>query len=59
MVYGGAEMSYQVSELRSGCELLVATPGRLADMMGRGIVSLQHVKYEGPALTLALRLARS
>ena len=44
-MYGGAEMATQIEEVRSGCEVLVATPGRLADMMGRGIVSLRHVKY--------------
>jgi superfamily II DNA/RNA helicase len=46
-VYGGADMSSQIEEVRLGCQLLVATPGRLADMLGRGILALRHVRYVG------------
>ncbi|KAA3675323.1 ATP-dependent RNA helicase DDX3X, partial [Paragonimus westermani] len=36
VVYGGASIIAQVRELQNGCNLLVATPGRLVDMISRG-----------------------
>ena len=46
VVYGGAPTREQISELRKGCDLLVATPGRLMDFMSRGhLLSLTRVKY--------------
>ncbi len=35
-VYGGAPMFSQRQELQRGCDVLVATPGRLIDIMERG-----------------------
>ena len=39
-MYGGADIGGQLRELEKGCHLLVATPGRLVDMMERGRVGL-------------------
>ncbi|RKO85199.1 P-loop containing nucleoside triphosphate hydrolase protein, partial [Blyttiomyces helicus] len=43
--YGGQPMGEQLREIERGCELLVATPGRLVDMLERGRISLASVKY--------------
>ncbi|KAI8804780.1 P-loop containing nucleoside triphosphate hydrolase protein, partial [Cladochytrium replicatum] len=45
VVYGGQPMIDQIKDLERGCELLVATPGRLVDLIERGRVSLSMVKY--------------
>lgn len=45
VVYGGADHYHQVNDLERGCQLLVATPGRLLDMINRGVVSLEFIKY--------------
>ncbi len=42
-VYGGVSMGRQIQDLESGVEILVATPGRLIDLMERGHVSLRDV----------------
>ncbi len=42
-VYGGAPISTQASKVREGVHILVATPGRLIDLMERKIVRLDHV----------------
>jgi len=44
VVYGGADIDTQLHEINQGCELLVATPGRLMDMMERNKVGLSRVK---------------
>lgn len=45
VVYGGAPIGDQLHALERGCDLLVATPGRLVDLLERGRVSLSQVKY--------------
>ncbi|KAK7077178.1 ATP-dependent RNA helicase ddx3x [Halocaridina rubra] len=45
VVYGGADVVAQMRDLSRGCHLLVATPGRLADMIDRGKVGLDYVKF--------------
>jgi superfamily II DNA/RNA helicase len=44
-VYGGASMEAQKSALSAGCEIVVATPGRLIDLVGRGDIDLSSVKF--------------
>ena len=44
VVYGGAPMDPQIKELRRGLDVLVATPGRLIDLMRRGAVALEGVR---------------
>jgi superfamily II DNA/RNA helicase len=43
-VYGGAEIDRQVSKLRRGVDLVIATPGRLIDLGDRGEVSVQDLE---------------
>lgn len=45
VVYGGADPVQQMRDLDRGCHVLVATPGRLLDMVERGKVSLEMVRY--------------
>ena len=42
---GGANMRMQLSELRRGAAVLIATPGRLLDLMERGAVTLSGVEF--------------
>jgi ATP-dependent RNA helicase DDX3X len=42
-VYGGNDLRMQLQELSTGCDLIVATPGRLNDLVERGCVSLSQV----------------
>ncbi|CCD24975.1 DEAD-box ATP-dependent RNA helicase DED1 NDAI_0E01590 [Naumovozyma dairenensis CBS 421] len=45
VAYGGAPIGNQMREMDRGCDLLVATPGRLSDLIDRGKISLSNVKY--------------
>lgn len=45
VVYGGTNIQLQQRELDRGADLLVATPGRLVDLVERGRVRLEGVKY--------------
>ncbi|KAI9329580.1 P-loop containing nucleoside triphosphate hydrolase protein [Zopfochytrium polystomum] len=45
VVYGGTPMGEQRRDIDRGCELLVATPGRLVDLMERGVISLSSIRY--------------
>lgn len=42
-VYGGASIVTQIHALKHGAQIIVATPGRLIDLMNRGIAKLDHV----------------
>lgn len=42
-VYGGASIETQIHELRHGAQIIVATPGRLIDLMHRGKAKLDNV----------------
>lgn len=44
-VYGGTDIGRQIRELERGCDILVATPGRLEDLIERGRVSLGRIRY--------------
>ena len=44
-VYGGAPKHEQKALLRAGCQVLVATPGRLIDFMQEGVVDLSKVSF--------------
>ena len=43
-VYGGASISFQVNELRRGAQIVVATPGRLLDIIQRGAIDLGQIR---------------
>ncbi|KAI1923765.1 DEAD-box ATP-dependent RNA helicase [Ophidiomyces ophidiicola] len=45
VVYGGADIGGQLRQVERGCDLLVATPGRLVDLIERGRISLCNIKY--------------
>jgi len=44
-VYGGASISMQIRDLKRGVQIVVATPGRLIDLIERKAIDLQKVKY--------------
>ena len=43
-VYGGASIEQQIRALRKGVQVVVATPGRLIDLMKRGVAKLDDVQ---------------
>jgi ATP-dependent RNA helicase RhlE len=45
VIYGGVSQKPQVSALLGGIDILVATPGRLLDLMNQKYVYLNHVEY--------------
>jgi ATP-dependent RNA helicase DDX3X len=45
VVYGGVDIGEQLRSLERGCHLLVATPGRLCDLLQRGRVGLECVRF--------------
>ncbi|XP_076923283.1 DEAD-box ATP-dependent RNA helicase 37-like [Bidens hawaiensis] len=45
VAYGGAPINQQLRELERGVDILVATPGRLVDLLERARVSLQYIRY--------------
>lgn len=45
VIFGGVSQHKQVEELRAGTDILIATPGRLKDLLNQGFVSLKQIKY--------------
>jgi len=45
VIFGGVKQASQVSTLRKGVDVLVATPGRLLDLMNQGIISLRDIEF--------------
>jgi len=45
VIFGGVNQGPQTTALRKGVDVLVATPGRLLDLMDQGYISLKDVKY--------------
>jgi ATP-dependent RNA helicase DeaD len=44
-VYGGASISEQIRKVKKGAQIIVATPGRLIDLIDRKAISLSTIKY--------------
>ena len=44
-VYGGAPIEKQIARLTKGVDLVVATPGRMIDLLDRGVVSVGAVRH--------------
>ena len=44
VIYGGVSQFHQTRELRRGVDILIATPGRLLDLVAQRFVNLQHIK---------------
>lgn len=45
VIFGGVNQNPQVNKLRQGIDILVATPGRLLDLIGQGFITLSHIEY--------------
>lgn len=45
VIFGGVKQRAQTDALRRGVDVLVATPGRLLDLISQGHISLQDIKY--------------
>ena len=45
VIFGGVNQNPQVKALQKGIDLLVATPGRLLDLIGQGHIDLGHVEF--------------
>ena len=45
VIFGGVKQGRQVEKLKRGVDILVATPGRLLDLISQDIITLDHVKY--------------
>lgn len=44
-VYGGASIEEQARSLKKGAQIIVATPGRMQDMIRRNFVDISHINY--------------
>ena len=44
-VYGGASITEQAKEVKRGAQIIVATPGRMQDMINRGLVNIKNISY--------------
>ena len=44
-VYGGSSISQQIRDIRRGIQVVVATPGRLIDLIERKAINLEEIKY--------------
>ena len=44
-IYGGASISEQAKKIKRGAQIIVATPGRLKDMIKRKMVSISSIEY--------------
>ena len=44
VIFGGVSQGPQTLKLKHGVDILIATPGRLLDLMNQGFVNLHHVK---------------
>ncbi|MFL5773471.1 MAG: DEAD/DEAH box helicase [Flavisolibacter sp.] len=44
-VYGGSSISQQIRDIRRGIQIVVATPGRLIDLIERKAINLEEIKY--------------
>jgi ATP-dependent RNA helicase RhlE len=45
VIFGGVKQEAQTNELAKGVEILIATPGRLLDLIGQGFISLKDISY--------------
>ena len=44
-VYGGSPYGPQIAALREGAQVVVGTPGRVIDLIEKGALVLDHVRY--------------
>jgi ATP-dependent RNA helicase DeaD len=44
-IYGGASIEGQIRDVKKGPQIIVGTPGRMVDMIERGVVNLTTIQY--------------
>ena len=44
-IYGGASISEQARQIKKGAQIIVATPGRMKDMIGRNMIDISKIEY--------------
>jgi len=44
-IYGGASIVEQSKQIKRGAQIIVATPGRMKDMIGRGMIDISKIDY--------------
>lgn len=44
-IYGGASITDQAKQIKRGSQIIVATPGRMKDMIGRGLIDISKIEY--------------
>ncbi len=44
-VYGGADIRSQIRQLNEGCHVVVGTPGRVLDLINRGVLKLSKIRW--------------
>lgn len=45
VIFGGVSQNPQIAALKQGIDILIATPGRLLDLINQGQISLQQIEY--------------
>jgi ATP-dependent RNA helicase RhlE len=45
VIFGGVKPGKQIQALNAGIDVLVATPGRLLDLIGQGYIDLKHIEF--------------
>ncbi len=45
VAYGGVSINMQMQKISRGCNILIGTPGRILDLISRGVLDLEKVKY--------------
>lgn len=45
VIFGGVSQHLQTKALQNGVEVLIATPGRLLDLLDQGFINLNHIEY--------------
>ncbi len=44
-IYGGASITDQAKQIKKGAQIIVATPGRMKDMIGRRLIDISKIEY--------------
>lgn len=44
-IYGGASINDQARDIKRGAQIIVATPGRMKDMISRGMIDISKIEY--------------
>ena len=44
-IYGGASITEQAKQIKKGAQIIVATPGRMKDMIGRRMIDISKIEY--------------